>query len=277
MKFYLKLLLLISNICVAQTQITLPSGYSLTPETFSKFDYGKSSYNIYYNLKFSPNPKMIERKAEIQFVLQTNGKVSKFFDPILLKQDSLTEKYTKLSSLGSAEINSLMHLKSRTEKVIIKNFIDNTVIVQNKYRKKYQYEESLPKIAWNLEDDSKMILGYKCKKATSTFRGRDYIAWFAPEIVLNDGPDLFNGLPGLILEISDKENNFHFEAVAIDNKERLIYLRNEDNIIKLNRQKYRDLQRNYFENPSLFHGKAMNEDGSQIKSSPIPYNPLELE
>ena len=41
------------------------------------------------------------------------------------------------------------------------------------------YNETAPKIEWKLENGSKTIIGYQCKKASCTFRGRKYTAWKA--------------------------------------------------------------------------------------------------
>ena len=60
-------------------------------------------------------------------------------------------------------------------------------------------------------------MGYPCQKATATFRGRDYEAWFTPEIPVNDGPWKFFGLPGLILKVTDAENIFSFVCVGLGN------------------------------------------------------------
>ena len=61
-----------------------------------------------------------------------------------------------------------------------------------------------------------MIGPYKCKKATTNFRGRDYIAWFSEDIPINDGPFKFNGLPGLIVEIYDTEAKYSWIIKSIN-------------------------------------------------------------
>ena len=52
--------------------------------------------------------------------------------------------------------------------------------------------------------------------AVSDFRGRTWIAWFASEIPISDGPWKFNGLPGLIMEVYDAKKHFHFSLVGIE-------------------------------------------------------------
>lgn len=79
----------------------------------------------------------------------------------------------------------------------------------------YQYVESVPELKWNISSKSKTILGYTCQCATVSFRGRDYEAWFTADIPLSYGPWKFQGLPGLILEVTDSRNEYRFTANGI--------------------------------------------------------------
>ena len=66
---------------------------------------------------------------------------------------------------------------------------------------------------WNLSIETKKVGNYNLQKATTTFGGRNWIAWFNTEINLNEGPYKFRGLPGFIFEIADDKNNFSFRLV----------------------------------------------------------------
>lgn len=77
-------------------------------------------------------------------------------------------------------------------------------------------QEQLGSIQWTIEDDTKQIGNFKCQKASCRFRGRDYTAWFTPEIPVCFGPWKLNGLPGLILEVSDSKQEVIFFAVEIN-------------------------------------------------------------
>jgi hypothetical protein len=46
------------------------------------------------------------------------------------------------------------------------------------------------------------------------FKGREYIVWYAPSIAYAEGPWKLGGLPGLILEAYDKEDNWHMTWVS---------------------------------------------------------------
>lgn len=64
---------------------------------------------------------------------------------------------------------------------------------------------------WKVGKRTRKIGGYECIRAETTFRGREYIAWFSPEIPFDMGPWKFNGLPGLIMEVGDKDGLVYFK------------------------------------------------------------------
>ena len=72
-------------------------------------------------------------------------------------------------------------------------------------------------LVWKLEEGSKSILGYTCKKATSkNSRGSEIIAWYTEEIQVPSGPDQYCGLPGMVLGIDINKGESIFTAVAIE-------------------------------------------------------------
>jgi len=140
------------------------------------------------------------------------------------------------------------------------------------------YEEDLPVSDWKLTDEKQTILSYSCRKATVSFRGRDFIAWFAPDIPLPNGPWKLGGLPGLILKLSDTKNNFVFECTGIEhlkNKEPIKFYKLE--YAKLNRNDLNKLYERFHDNFVTYIRSAL---GSQYKDDlvvKVPYNPIELE
>ncbi len=75
-------------------------------------------------------------------------------------------------------------------------------------------KDSLNIYEWELLNERKEILGYNCLKAKTTFRGRTYYAFYTPEIPIPYGPWKFQGLPGLILEVTDSENRIKIAAIS---------------------------------------------------------------
>jgi GLPGLI family protein len=90
--------------------------------------------------------------------------------------------------------------------------------------KAYNTTESFS-IQWELTNSETMQIGnYICKKATTDFRGRLYVAWYTEQIPVSAGPWKFNGLPGLILKVEDQSGDvkFYAEKVEIPFKAQLV-------------------------------------------------------
>jgi len=69
-------------------------------------------------------------------------------------------------------------------------------------------------VEWEITGKTKKIGNYTCRQAKTTekvysrqgyFIYKDVVAWFAPDIPISFGPKNYNGLPGLILQIEDRE------------------------------------------------------------------------
>lgn len=85
---------------------------------------------------------------------------------------------------------------------VYKNLSQKQLIRQQQFfGRSFIIREPLMPISWKLETDRKTIGTYSCRKATATIDTLNVTAWFCPEIAVNDGPDIFWGLPGLILEV----------------------------------------------------------------------------
>lgn len=78
------------------------------------------------------------------------------------------------------------------------------------------HKDSLTDLKWLITSETKNYKKYICQKATTTWRGRNYIAWFTEEIPINDGPYKFSGLPGLIVELLDTNKDYHFELLGFE-------------------------------------------------------------
>lgn len=95
---------------------------------------------------------------------------------------------------------------------------ENKLISRERFMNAYYLiDEANQKINWKIAKDTITISGIKCRKATTYFKGRNWIAWFAPELPFQSGPWKLNGLPGLIIQANDDKNEVIFEFAGIDN------------------------------------------------------------
>jgi GLPGLI family protein len=134
--------------------------------------------------------------------------------------------------------------------------------------KEFLVKDSLPKLDWKMESESRVIGGYTCFKATAVrpasqsdfrnFRPKreekkedaakekettaaktedktkktnfmdefdlpkevTITAWYTPEIPVNQGPESYWGLPGLILEVNDGKTVILCSKVVLNTKEK---------------------------------------------------------
>lgn len=85
------------------------------------------------------------------------------------------------------------------------------------YQLYFGYPFDLPKIKWDITEETKTIQNLRCQKANAWVKGRFYEAWFAPELSFSSGPWKLNGLPGLILEASDAKQHVQFRFISLEN------------------------------------------------------------
>jgi GLPGLI family protein len=83
--------------------------------------------------------------------------------------------------------------------------------------KSYLIEGEMQPTAWKIQNDLKEVAGHICMKAVTedTLKNQKIVAWFAQDIPIQAGPDRFNGLPGMILEIDINEGAMSITANKI--------------------------------------------------------------
>jgi GLPGLI family protein len=92
--------------------------------------------------------------------------------------------------------------------------------------KNYIVEDTIQAIKWKILNDIKEVAGHICMKATMTepIRGHHIVAWFAMDIPLSYGPEGYQGLPGLILELDYNDGAQLVSADKMDVKKLTIEL-----------------------------------------------------
>src|SRR5690554_3902467 len=85
---------------------------------------------------------------------------------------------------------------------------NEVLYTDNLFGTNYLVEDELPKMEWQLSAEKREIDKLTCYKATTKFRGRNWTAWYSPDVPINYGPWKFYGLPGLIVEIKEDTNRF---------------------------------------------------------------------
>lgn len=95
---------------------------------------------------------------------------------------------------------------------------ENKLLSRERFMNAYYIVDELPQqINWKITKDTASFNGIHCQKATTIFKGRNWVVWYAPELPFQSGPWKLNGLPGLIIQASDDKKEVQFLFDGIDN------------------------------------------------------------
>jgi GLPGLI family protein len=90
------------------------------------------------------------------------------------------------------------------ENVVYTDFNAKKVTANKKvYEQKFLVQDSMRKIDWVVKDDIRTIANFKCHKAVGRICDSVYVvAFYTEDIIVSGGPEMFGGLPGMILELA---------------------------------------------------------------------------
>lgn len=84
------------------------------------------------------------------------------------------------------------------------------------YGKEILIADSLPPIKWKLTDEFRDVAGYTCRRANGLMLDSVYVvAFYTNEIHFSGGPESFNGLPGMILEVFLPHHHVSWTALKV--------------------------------------------------------------
>jgi len=277
------LLLILTIMCLMEAKAQYVGSNGIPLDKFTVLDSAQMKFTYLFRYKKSwyrndSDTALLEDKQSLLIGAKTSKYYSDYYYDYCKREMSRKindESYTyKQMEEGTCSFE------------IFKNYPDSkmTVIEQagvDMLGGNYKYVEDMPSIQWKIDTDTATILTYSCQKATTTFRGRNYTAWFAPDIPSNNGPWKFGGLPGLILKISDESHRYMFECIGMKQFEKpepikFFNLR----YTTLKREEMDKIYRRYFKDPIQFWKDIQSGINGQIDASDLPkmnYDPIELE
>ena len=104
-----------------------------------------------------------------------------------------------------------------------KQIISSERIFKQRKYSAFIVEEELRFIKWKLIPEKRKIGNFTCLKAEGTFKGRFYTVWYTPEVVSILGPWKFHGLPGVVVEVYDKDLFIHLMLTKIQIKQQQLH------------------------------------------------------
>lgn len=178
---------------------------------------------VLYRMTAQTDSTDSESITELDWYLFVNPSESLFQEVKLYQTDSNLYFHDRARANRLVSSGLPVRLVPKFRYKVVKNntqiiFFDEVIGIQiSGHRPLFKYEEPRDDMEWVLSSDTVHIAGLVCQKAKTTWGGRDWIAYFAPDIPISDGPFKFCGLPGLIVSIKDSEGYWKFEMKGMEN------------------------------------------------------------
>lgn len=243
--------------------------YVLLFSAISLISYGQAMVSAKISYQVVMTPRQLPLVTE--GMLYINGNKSLFTSNI--------GKYpgkTVYDDKGISDIVSLDPKGNQVEKLFRDGMLNLRELVMSDV---FVSSEKMPKFNWHILNETKNIGNYNCIKATLSFRGREYIAWYTLDIPISDGPWKFYGLPGLIMSIEDTQGLYKFTCQKVEIPYRLkksenIKFSKKGKIVSI--EDFRKAYYTVFEHWANI-SRAESEGVEDLEIKMNEYNPIELQ
>ena len=184
---------------------------------FSQGNGNKINYLVEYRLSYLTDSTDVKSQQQEDFKLYITDSKTYFASSNYILQDSILKSMKETKVLNLSAIPHTKFKYSLVKENSTVNYYESIV------NYKLSYNEPL-NLMWKLLEEKKIIDNKVCHKAEVEYGNRKWIAWFTEEIPIHQGPYKFQGLPGLIIEIYDTQNNHNFKLIGLKKTEMPDYL-----------------------------------------------------
>lgn len=193
--------------------------------SFCSFSQSKTGEILYAvkiqtdnNIKSNSIKNILDKAAVgasyLNFLLEFNDSKAKFS---LIDVMDIDDDGEVSMALSWCNYSTPIYMNSVSKKMLFYSTNRNGMFKKNEYLVSKEYTN------WNILNESKMINNFLCYKAetiisSKNLRGkvvkRTTTAWFCPKIPLDFGPNGYCGLPGLILELHDRNITYGVKKIS---------------------------------------------------------------
>lgn len=221
--------------------------------------FAAQNLTVSYDLNFKPSLVRKDSARSKLYFLDILNTESVFREAMRRESDSLMY-YGNGFGLGyPANINEQLYIKKDLNQLSVFKYLVSPI------SRDIFYVKINEPLNWKLSEETKTIGNIKCQKAEVDYGGRAWIAWFAKEIPFQEGPYVFNGLPGLIVEIYDDHKDYLFKLIKIKkNKHKNLFVMKGGKEVSW--EELSKFQQDYYTDPYSFTKsqsiKVMTDDGN---------------
>lgn len=171
----------------------------------------QTANRFFYEISFKPKQDSVKRDKVVAILDIVEGK-SIYQDYTLMAQDSIIKAgVEEMQRTNSFKDMSKMVTMPKFTYKIIKQYPEMKVTYNDRISMNMFGYEDTPTFNWSILPEKQKIGEYNAQKATASFGGREWTAWFSTDIPFQDGPYKFYGLPGLIVKVEDSEKEYSWQ------------------------------------------------------------------
>lgn len=214
---------------------------------------GEANHLVKYEVNFAIDSTDREERTTEMHRLYTGNSVSYYTSDVFMALDSMMTKFRENPQASMRRMSGNFddmprpEFLSRVYKDLESNQAWASVAI---LRDRYVYEEPEFPVKWEMTEETKEIGEYNAQKATTHFGGRDWTAWFTFQVPIQDGPYVFSGLPGLILELTDADEDYQFNVTSIKPLKEKYEIELETNKLKgISKKEFIKTYENFRKNP----------------------------
>ncbi|WP_452231071.1 GLPGLI family protein [Lacinutrix sp. MEBiC02404] len=185
---------------------------------FAQDFQGVATYKSFRKIDLKGNDNQ-SKAMQKQIQEQLQKQMQREYTLTFTRNESIYKENEKLAAPTPSSSGFQITIESSSD-VLYKNIKENRYVEESEiFNKRFLIKDSLNNNYWKLVNETKNIGEYTCYKGTfseevetknfidgsleTVQEERTTIAWYTPQIPVNNGPQDFHGLPGLILEIND--------------------------------------------------------------------------
>ncbi|WP_326982027.1 GLPGLI family protein [Chryseobacterium sp. MYb264] len=173
----------------------------------------KADLEVVYYFKIISDSLNRSSFIESNMILLCNKEKSSYFNPSMVKYFDYLNEQAKTIDKNNISTNNLQSIPKVRHNV----WKDGNAITATIPLGMYFYSYREPELEWELLNEHKDIQEMNCQLAKVHTENDIFYAWYAPSIPFQDGPFRFKGLPGLILEVYNKNRTIEFSLASIKN------------------------------------------------------------
>lgn len=169
--------------------------------------------NLHKRIK-TDNPEIKAMLPEFK----TDKKVL-YFSPDACLYKNVSKEDGDLSIKKSEGDHEVKMVFRAPENILFRDLKEGKTIEKKEFMTRdFLINGELPKKTWKITGKQENIAGFLCMEAVLDDTVKT-VAWFTPQIPVSAGPAIYGDLPGLILKVSQKDDEVVFEATKVEFQE----------------------------------------------------------